>query len=44
MNNWVTKRTKPEDLDDTLESTPDGWSVFAILPYGDLFIVVFKRT
>jgi len=43
MNKWVTKQTTAEDLDETLESTPDGWGVFAILPYGNQFIVVFKR-
>lgn len=43
MNNWATKRCKPEDLDETLESAPAGWTVFTILPYGELFIVVFKR-
>jgi hypothetical protein len=43
MNNWATKRTTPENLDETLEATPAGWAVFAILPYGQQFIVVFKR-
>ena len=43
MNNWATKRVKPEDLDDALEETPDDWMVFTIFPQGELVIIVFKR-
>lgn len=43
MNKWATKKCKPEELDETLEAAPAGWTVFTILPYGELFIVVFKR-
>ena len=41
--NWEQKRVSPQELETTLDKLPEGWEVFAILTYGEGFVVIVRR-